>query len=106
MQAAVLKRASYKDILVFKNDASFLNSEDFAAVIATSSIRRKAQWLHRYPNHAIEVLRGNVNTRLQKVTESNIKYLEKNTINKAHSSNFQLTRDTLVKKHQQGFPLQ
>ena len=37
--------------------------------IATSSIRRKAQWLHRYPNHTIENLRGNVNTRLRKLNE-------------------------------------
>ena len=39
--------------------------------IATSSIRRKAQWLNRYPDHTIENLRGNVNTRLKKVAESN-----------------------------------
>ena len=39
--------------------------------IATSSIRRKAQWLNRYPNHTIENLRGNVNTRLRKVQENN-----------------------------------
>lgn len=39
--------------------------------IATSSIRRKAQWLHRYPNHTIENLRGNINTRMRKVGESN-----------------------------------
>ena len=71
MQSAVLKRASYKDILVYKENTDFLNDFQSAAVIATSSIRRKAQWLHRYPNHTIEVLRGNVNTRLQKVTESN-----------------------------------
>lgn len=40
-------------------------------IIATSSIRRKAQWLNRYPHHIIENLRGNVNTRLRKVSESN-----------------------------------
>jgi len=39
--------------------------------IATSSIRRKAQWLHRYPNHVIENLRGNINTRLKKIGEHN-----------------------------------
>lgn len=38
--------------------------------IATSSIRRKAQWLHRYPKHIIENLRGNINTRMKKVAES------------------------------------
>jgi hydroxymethylbilane synthase len=71
VQAAVLKRASSKDILVFKKDASFLNDFTSSAVIATSSIRRKAQWLHRYPHHTIENLRGNVNTRLRKVEENN-----------------------------------
>ena len=71
VQSAVLKRASYKDLLVYKGSTDFLNNFQSSAVIATSSIRRKAQWLHRYPNHTIEVLRGNVNTRLRKVTESN-----------------------------------
>lgn len=71
VQAAVLKRASYKDILVYKHDTDFLNDKNSVATIATSSIRRKAQWLHHYPNHAIANLRGNVNTRLQKVKDSN-----------------------------------
>ena len=83
-QAAVLKRASYKDILVYKGEPSVVNSElGFVngkwsltthyslLTIATSSIRRKAQWLHRYPNHLIEILRGNVNTRLRKINENN-----------------------------------
>lgn len=69
-QAAVLKRASYKDIFVYKRDKDFLGDKNSAATIATSSIRRKAQWLHRYPNHAFENLRGNVNTRLRKVNEN------------------------------------
>lgn len=69
-QAAVLKRGSYEDVLVFKKDTSFLNDIGSSAVIATSSIRRKAQWLNRYPGHNIENLRGNVNTRLNKVVES------------------------------------
>jgi hydroxymethylbilane synthase len=69
-QAAVLRRASYKDILVPKNGIAFLNDEQSAATIATSSIRRKAQWLNRYPNHRLENLRGNVNTRLKKVASS------------------------------------
>src|SRR6266550_3082705 len=41
------------------------------AVIATSSIRRIAQWSRRYRHHKIENLRGNVNTRLRKLKESN-----------------------------------
>ena len=73
--AAVLKRASYKDILVFKGERKYIESalsdEHATFTIATSSIRRKAQWLHRYPNHQIENLRGNVNTRLRKIEQNN-----------------------------------
>lgn len=47
-----------------------MNDLSSKAVIATSSIRRKAQWLHRYPNHEIVNFRGNVNTRLQKVADN------------------------------------
>ena len=75
VQASILKRASYKDLLVYKNDISFLSDFNSTAVIAAGSIRRKAQWLHRYRYHTIENLRGNVNTRLYKV--------EKNTWNGA-----------------------
>ena len=95
-QAAVLERASYKDIFIYKDDLQVLSSElgvvngHWSMVneqttigststtyhspltthhsppvrpaggftIATSSIRRMAQWLHRYPNHTIENLRG------------------------------------------------
>jgi hydroxymethylbilane synthase len=68
-QAAVLKRGPVHDLLVYKGDADFLHHRDSAARIATSSIRRQAQWLHRYPHHQIHNLRGNVNTRLRKLAE-------------------------------------
>lgn len=71
IQAAVLARASQKDLFVYKSDTVFLDDFSSAAVIATSSIRRKSQWLNRYPNHLIENIRGNVNTRLQKLKEQN-----------------------------------
>jgi hydroxymethylbilane synthase len=71
IQSAVLKRASYKDLFVYKGDIAFLEDKNSTATIATSSIRRKAQWLNRYPNHTLENLRGNVNTRLKKVDKSN-----------------------------------
>ena len=70
-QAAVLSRGNHRDILVPKKETGFLNDEDYAAIIATSSIRRKAQWLHRYPQHRLVNLRGNVNTRLRKLQEEN-----------------------------------
>lgn len=69
VQGAVLERASAFDILVYKENLEFLNEEN--ATIASSSLRRKASWLHKYPNHIIEDIRGNVNTRLQKVADSN-----------------------------------
>jgi hydroxymethylbilane synthase len=104
VQAAVLKRASYKDVLVPHPDLKDVDGifgrgvielehgittmagsktkeksykeqidtgEKVNAVIATSSIRRKAQWLNRFPHHTIEILRGNINTRLRKLKESN-----------------------------------
>jgi hydroxymethylbilane synthase len=75
IQAAVLKRASCKDLLVYKNklsiDKLLKASLEKEGIIATSSVRRKAQWLNRYPKHKIENLRGNVNTRLKKLNESN-----------------------------------
>jgi hydroxymethylbilane synthase len=75
LQAAVLKRASFKDTFVYKGDVTKINlqlaTHDSQLTIATSSIRRKAQWLHRYPNHVVENLRGNVNTRLKKVQGNN-----------------------------------
>lgn len=84
-EAAVLQRASYKDLFVVNEtkaqqwyNAAELNKEDILTAfisqpnsIATSSIRRKAQWLHRYPGSTIDNLRGNVNTRLRKLAESN-----------------------------------
>lgn len=71
VQAAVLKRASYKDIFVPKSDLAFMQDKNSEATIATSSIRRKAQWLNRFPKHRLDNLRGNVNTRLRKVEENN-----------------------------------
>ncbi len=70
VQAAVIKRDSPFDLLVYKNDCSFLEDTNSVATIATSSIRRKAQWLHRYPLHEVSNLRGNVNTRLEKLNAS------------------------------------
>ncbi|MFC6877296.1 hydroxymethylbilane synthase [Flavobacterium myungsuense] len=68
VQAAVLQRADEKDILVYNNNLDFLEAE---GIIATGSLRRQAFWLNKYPNHKVEDLRGNVNTRLQKLKENN-----------------------------------
>ncbi|ULQ51183.1 hydroxymethylbilane synthase [Flavihumibacter fluvii] len=71
VSAAVLERANYTDLLVPKTTHHFLDDPESVALIATSSIRRKAQWLNRYPQHSITNLRGNVNTRLRKLSEEN-----------------------------------
>lgn len=67
VQAAVLERANTLDILVHKDNLDFLNSN---GTIATGSLRRQAQWLNKYPNHTVVDLRGNVNTRMQKLQDS------------------------------------
>ena len=67
VQVAVLERANEKDILVYKNNLDFLTGN---GIIATGSLRRQAQWLHKYPTHKVVDLRGNVNLRMQKLNES------------------------------------
>ena len=67
IQAAVLERANTLDILVHKGNLDFLEGN---GTIATGSLRRQAQWLHKYSNHTVVDLRGNVNTRMQKLNES------------------------------------
>ncbi|MGL4582588.1 MAG: hydroxymethylbilane synthase, partial [Flavobacterium sp.] len=69
VQGAVLKRANTVDILLHKGDTSFM-SEDLEGVVATGSLRRKAQWLNRFPKHTTVDLRGNVNTRMEKLENS------------------------------------
>tara|TARA_R110002073_G_scaffold174140_2_gene331304 strand:- start:2674 stop:3585 length:912 start_codon:yes stop_codon:yes gene_type:complete len=66
VQSAVLPRANTQDILVYK-DLDFLNSK---GTIATGSLRRQAQWLNKHPSHKVVDLRGNVNTRLQKLQDN------------------------------------
>ena len=67
VQAAVLERASTLDILVYKGRLDFLNEQ---GTIATGSLRRQAQWLSKYPTHKVVDLRGNVNTRMRKLQQS------------------------------------
>jgi len=69
--AAIMERADPRDTLVTSGGTDFLHDPDYHAVIATSSNRRKAQWLNRYPHHEITNIRGNVNTRLEKVQSKN-----------------------------------
>jgi hydroxymethylbilane synthase len=69
-QAAVIERDNPYDLLV-QNPVNKHISVKGPSTIASSSLRRKAQWLYRYPSDIIEPIRGNVNTRLKKLAESN-----------------------------------
>ncbi len=64
VELAVLERAKTADVLV--ENKNNINSK----IIATSSLRRQAQWLNKFPDFTIDEIRGNVNTRLNKVENS------------------------------------
>lgn len=67
MIAAIPQRGIYSDTFVSLDP---IDSDTFSKdklTVATGSIRRRAQWLHRYPHHDIVPLRGNVITRIDKL---------------------------------------
>ena len=68
MLGAVLKRGDIRDALISLDGRKVkdLTSKD---VIATSSLRRKAQLLRINPDFKIIEIRGNVNTRIRKMQE-------------------------------------
>jgi len=65
--AAVLSRGSVSDVLLRKKD---VNNQNFNLTIGTGSLRRKAQWLNKFPNYEVDNLRGNVQTRIEKLNKS------------------------------------
>jgi hydroxymethylbilane synthase len=68
--SAVLERATPFDCFVLPQGKASIDYS-VSGIVATSSLRRKLQWLSRYPKHSCENLRGNVQTRLKKLDESN-----------------------------------
>ncbi len=68
--AAITKRFDPGDALVSPKYGT-LDKLPKGAKIGTSSLRRSAQLLHARPDLKIESLRGNVNTRLQKLEDEN-----------------------------------
>jgi len=64
--AAITEREDPRDALV-SNQYSSLAGLPAGAVVGTSSLRRAAQVLEKFPSLAIRELRGNVNTRLAKL---------------------------------------
>jgi hydroxymethylbilane synthase len=66
--AAVTERHDPRDVLV--SDAGFdVDGLPRGAVVATSSLRRRAQLLHRRTDLRIVEIRGNVDTRVRKMRE-------------------------------------
>jgi hydroxymethylbilane synthase len=68
VSCAVPARGNHLDLLVYKNDTK--ESQLQHSIIATSSLRRKAQWLNKYPSAHVENIRGNVETRLRKLDDN------------------------------------
>lgn len=68
MIAAVTERHDPSDVLV-SEERYDVGGLPKGAVVATSSLRRRAQLLHRRPDLRIVEIRGNVDTRIRKMRE-------------------------------------
>lgn len=66
--SSMTKRVDPRDALISKSGQSLLNLP-IGAIIGTSSLRRKAQFLHLRPDFKLVDLRGNVETRVRKMKE-------------------------------------
>ena len=66
--SAVLERDFPEDVLVRNDDSEPLDIE--VLKIATSSLRRRAFWLKEFPDTEFSDIRGNVQTRLNKLEEN------------------------------------
>ncbi len=69
---AITKREDPRDVFIPhpENSTRTLLDQAPGAVIATGSLRRRSQLLHLRPDFVIEEIRGNLNTRLKKLDES------------------------------------
>lgn len=71
MLAAVPERGPTGDVFVSVKHRSFADLPQ-GAVVATSSLRRRAQVLHRRPDLKLVDMRGNVETRLRKLVDQDL----------------------------------
>jgi hydroxymethylbilane synthase len=69
---AFLPRESPGDVLVARPSFSGLDDLPERATVGTSSLRRQALLLHRRPDLEVEPIRGNVDTRLNKLLEQGL----------------------------------
>jgi hydroxymethylbilane synthase len=65
---AIVGRADVRDVLITANGGT-LGSLPLEAVVGTSSLRRQAQLLYARPDLRVRSIRGNVETRIRKVTD-------------------------------------
>jgi len=68
---AVSEREDVRDALISKNGQG-LEELPAKSLIGTSSLRRKAQLLHKRPDLVVIDLRGNLNTRLRRLEETEL----------------------------------
>ena len=66
---SVLKRGNPMDVVLFNDKNKILEN----GTIGTGSLRRKAQWLKKFPLDKTQPIRGNINTRLEKLNSPNLK---------------------------------
>ena len=67
--AAIPKREDAREAFISKNNVPFDKLEK-GAIIGTDSTRRRVQILYKRPDLMVRSIRGNVNTRLKKLTQS------------------------------------
>lgn len=68
---AITKRLDARDVLISK-DNKLLNELPSGAIIGTSSLRRKVQLTHYRDDLKVIDLRGNLDTRLKKITQQTL----------------------------------
>lgn len=69
---AVTKRELPNDVLIAKDKSLTIENLSLGARIATSSLRRRAQLLIKRLDFHLEDIRGNVNTRIEKLFKSDL----------------------------------
>lgn len=69
--AAILKREDPRDVLI-GTSIDALRASDIHCIIGTSSLRRQAQLRRLFPHATIVEMRGNVDTRIAKITSGNV----------------------------------
>ena len=65
--SALLPRGNANDLIVYSPK---FKSWETQTTVGSGSLRRKAQWLRKYPHHKVENLRGNLPKRMEKLKNS------------------------------------